>query len=121
MCSSDLDFGPGVLLRKKLSVDVGSLERHRQIRAQRFQLQLTRWTDCNAVVVYRDARGGVPASAAKYPMPDADELSDLCCEEDGPLTESNYVRQMHGMLSLEELARMQLVSRYALTLWASHP
>jgi len=106
------DFGQGLLLQKKLVVDVGNLERYKKIEAERMQMQmqLRRWTDRNAVTVYcSPSSDGV----AKYEIPDTDELAVLNCEENVPLTEGNYVQQMHRMLYLEELTRMELVSRYS--------
>lgn len=78
------------------------------MKEERQRLQLSQWSEKTADIVYRLSAD----ETAKYPLPDADELTDLSSPEDVPLTEAIYVEQMHRMLFLEELTRMQLVSRY---------
>jgi len=104
------NFGQGLLLQKKLVVDVGSLQRYKDIKAERLQMQLTRWTDKNADIIYSSTSS---VQLAKYPIPDTDELADISSMDRVSLTEGNYVQQMHRMLYLEELARMKLVSWYS--------
>jgi len=105
------DFGQDLLLQKKLVVDVGSIERYEKIKAERTQMQLTRWTDRNSDIVYRNESS---VQLPEYRMPDTDELADFSCAADVSLTEGSYYQQMHGMLFLEEFARIRLVSRYML-------
>ena len=104
------DFGQGLLLQKKLVVDVRSLERYEKMRAERCRMQLTQWTDKNSDIVYCRKSGEQDTSI--NPMPDTDELADLHCTADVSLSEGNYFQQMHGMLFLEEFARIHLVSRF---------
>ena len=74
-------------------------------------MRLTRWDDKNADITYCDTSS--VQLAAKYPIPDADELADLSSMENVSLTEGNYVQQMHRMLYLEEHTCVTLLSRYS--------
>ena len=105
------DFGQGRLLQKKLVVDVGTCERYQEIRAERMQMQLKRWNDKNSDIAYCDTSN--VEAAAKYQIPDTDELADLSCMEHVSLTEGNYVQHMHRMLYLEEHTCLTLLSRYS--------
>ena len=102
------DFGEGVLLQKKLVVDVGNLQWYNNIIAERRQLQSTRWTDTNADISYCSTSN---ISLAKYLIPGADELADIISTDEVALTEGNYCHHMHRMLYLEELSRLDLASR----------
>jgi len=103
------DFGAGLLLHKRLVVDVGNLDWYNEISAERVKMPVSQWTDKSADVVYLTTS---TVRLAKYSIPDTDELAYLSSMEHGSLTEGNYVHQMHRMLHLEELARTKLVSRY---------
>ena len=106
------DFGQGLLLQRKLVVDVGSLERYQEIRAERMQMQLNQWNDKNADITYCDT-SSVEVVVAKYQILDTDELADVSSMEHVSLTEDNYVQQMHRMLYLEEHTCVTLLSRYS--------
>jgi len=101
-------FDEGLLVQKKLVVDVGSLEQYHKISAERRQMQFTRWTDNNSDIIYRD---DFEVQETKYPVPDPDELGDLNCSDDVLLSEGNYFARMHRMLYLEEITCLKTVSR----------
>ena len=99
------EFSCGTRLVRKLSVDVGSEADFIRITRLREKLNVSRWTDANAVIVRRDCSNDVVNTHTKEPA----NISSL-----NTLKYRNYVRQMHLFLDVEEARRNELLTKYVL-------